>query len=258
MSKYMYKLLTVFIITLGLNGCDKPQPVVENRSALLFFTEYENNVDPYQTRLIVTKSFMRFDDGEGSEDYILFDRHKKIIYSVNTDEQTVMSVSEKHHDIKPPFELKLESKQLALEDNAPQIAGKEARHFRFLANDKACYDVIAVEGLMPQVVTALQEFNHILASDSAMTFNNLPADMQNACDMSMDTFAAGRHLEKGFPIQEWTESGTGRHLVDYNEDYQPDKSLFELPKDFKQYSVQDYREGKVSFDEVPPHGDQSP
>ena len=248
MIKYLFKLVVVMILALNLTSCDKPQPNQEKRAALLVFTEYENNVDPYQTRLIVTPLFLRFDDGEGSEDFLLFDRKRKLIYSVNAEEQTVMSVSEKKHEIKPPFELKLEVKQLPLDENAPQIGGKQAKHYRFLANDEACYDVIAVEGLMPEVVAALKEFNRILASDSALTFHTLPADMHNACAMSMDTFAVGRHLDKGFPIQEWTESGTGRHLIDYNEDYQPAESLFELPKDFQLYSVQDYREGKVRFE----------
>jgi len=248
MKNYLYKLIVVLLLTLNLFGCDKSQTKQTNNSALLIFMEYENNVEPYQTRLIVTPDFLRFDDGEGANDFVLFDRNKKKIFSINTEEQTVMSISEKQHDIKPPFELKLEDKRLPLGDDAPEIAGKEAKHFRFLANGEACYEVIAVEGLMPEVVTALKEFNRILASDSAMTFNTLPADMHNACEMSMDTFAVGRHLDKGFPIQEWSESGAGRHLVDYKEDYQPVAKLFEMPKDFQYYSVQDYREGKVSFE----------
>lgn len=248
MKNYLYKLIVILLLTLNLFACDKSQTKQTNNSALLIFMEYENNVEPYQTRLIVTPEFLRFDDGEGANDFILFDRNKKKIFSINTEEQTVMSISEKQHDIKPPFELKLEDKQLPLGDDVPKIAGKEAKHFRFLANGEACYEVIAVEGLMPEVVTALKEFNRILASDSAMTFNTIPADMHNACEMSMDTFAVGRHLDKGFPIQEWSESGTGRHLVDYKEDYQPVAALFEMPKDFQYYSVQDYREGKVSFE----------
>jgi hypothetical protein len=248
MNKYFYHLFVVLIFILSLTGCDKVQPTQKNSATLLFFNEFENDVEPYQTRLIVTQSFLRFDDGEGSKDFILYDREKKTIYSVNSDEQTVMSIAEKQTNVKPPFELNLGEEWLPIEEDAPKIDGMEARHYRFLVNNKNCYDVIAVEGLMPEVVMALKEFNKVLASDSALTLHTLPADMLNACDLSMDTFAVGRHLDKGFPIQEWTESGTGRHLVDYNGNFKPADSLFELPKEFQLYSVQDFREGNVSFE----------
>lgn len=248
MNKYFYQLFVCATLAISLAACDKPEPIQKNDGTLLLFNEFENNVEPYLTRLIVTQSFLRFDDGEGSKDFILFDRNKSTVYSVNSSEQTVMSVAIKQNDIKPPFELNLSEERLPLGDNVPKIEGLEATHYRFLANNKSCYDVIAVEGLMPEVVTALKEFNKVLASDSALTMHTLPADMLNGCDLSMDTFAVGRHLDKGFPIQEWTESGTGRHLMDYKQNFKPADTLFELPKAFQLYSVQDYREGKVSFE----------
>ena len=80
---------------------------------------------------------------------------------------------------------------------------------------------------------------------SKVTFNNLPADLQKPCNISMNTFAAGRHLALGFPIQEWSEYGSGRALVDYQLNFQPDASLFVLPADYHHFTVQEFREGKV-------------
>ena len=105
--------------------------------------------------------------------------------------------------------------------------------------------MIAVPGLMPDVVIALREFSELLASDSKVTFNTLPAELQKPCDISMNTFAPGRHLEFGFPIQEWSMNGSGRSLLDYQLDYQPDQALFDLPQDYRQFTVQEFREGKV-------------
>jgi hypothetical protein len=116
---------------------------------------------------------------------------------------------------------------------------------RLIVTNKYCYDVIAVPGLMPDVVIALREFSELLASDSKVTFNTLPADLQKPCDISMNTFAPGRHLEFGFPIQEWSMNGSGRSLLDYQLDYQPDQALFVLPEDYRQFSVQEFREGRV-------------
>ena len=241
--QYLKLLSTVFAIGL-LAGCNsKPQEVE------IFFSELEPGVEPYQTRLIVTSDYMRFDDGENSIDFVLFDRKKNIIYSTNSGERTVMSVSPKTKDVKPPIELKHDVKNLGMLKEAPKIQGVAAQHYQFMTNDALCYEVVAVKGLLPDVVKAMQEFQEILESDSKLTFHTIPADMHDACDMSMSTFAAGRHLEYGFPIQEWTPNGTGRALIDFNDKFTADKKLFELPKDYQLYSVQDFREGKVQRQE---------
>ena len=237
--QFIKLLCTVFIIAL-VAGCDTKPQVVK-----IIFVEQEPGVEPYQTRVIVTKDFMRFDDGEGSVDFVLFDRNKNIIYSTNSGEKTVMSVAQKHEDVEPPFALTQSVKNLGLLKDAPKIQGKTPLHYQFITNGEVCYEVVAVKGLLPDVVDAMKAFHKILESDSKTTFHSIPADMHNACDMSMNTFAAGRHLEYGFPIQEWTQDGTGRTLIDFDDKFNADKKLFELPEDYRHFSVQDFREGKV-------------
>lgn len=244
-------MFTALVALLLLGGCNKSEQVAEqetdkNTSVKIDFVEYEKYVKPYPTRLIVTNEFMRFDDGEGSTSYILFDRGANTIYSVNSDERTVMSLKHKDIELEPPVELNLEEKNLGTMKDAPSIQGMKPLHYRFSANGEDCYDVVAVDGLMPDVVEAMKAFKDILASDSKVTFNNIPADLQNACDMSMDTFAAGRHLKYGFPIQEWNTHGDGRTLVDYDEDFIPEPALFVLPEEYERFSVQDIRQGTAS------------
>lgn len=244
--------VTLSLLVMLLAGCQQQAGNVEQQAVkttsgatLLNFVEFETSVEPYATRLIVTEEYMRFDDGEGSADFVLFDRKNDVIYSVNSSEATIMAVHYKQIDLKPPYELKLAHTKLDNLKDAPTIGGKQAEHYQFSANGERCYDVIAVQGLMPDVVTALREFGDLLASDSKVTFNTLPADLQKPCDISMNTFAPGRHLEFGFPIQEWSMNGSGRSLLDYELDYQADPALFVLPADYRQYSVQEFREGKV-------------
>ena len=242
---------TLALVTLLLVGCNQQQdetveqkPVEETGATLLNFIEHERGVAPYPTRLIVTDKFLRFDDGEGSADFVLLDRDKDVIYSVNSDEETVMAVHKKQIEIQPPFKLELTHKQIEMQQ-APEIEGGQPQHYQFSANGEKCYEVIAVQGLLPDVVTALQEFTDLLASDSKVTFSSLPADLHNPCDISMNTFAAGRHLAFGFPIQEWSVNGSGRALVDFQVNYQPADTLFVLPADYHHFTVQDFREGKV-------------
>ena len=65
--------------------------------------------------------------------------------------------------------------------------------------------------------------------------------------MTLTTFAPTRQFEFGFPIQEWGKREYMRSLVDYQTDYRADPELFVFPEGYKHYTVQDLREGKVSF-----------
>ncbi|MDZ7804240.1 hypothetical protein [Thiohalophilus sp.] len=246
MLQYKAVMMSLVALTL-LGGCNNSESDPDKQTSVkIDFVEHEKYVKPYPTRLIVTNQFMRFDDGEGSTSFILFNRKTDTIYSVNDDDRTVMSLKRQDIELEPPMELKLEERNLGTLDDAPEIQGMTPVHYQFFANDEVCYDVVAVKGLMPDVVDAMQAFKAILANDSKVTFNNIPADLHDACDMSMSTFASGRHLEHGFPIQEWSVDGDGRTLVNYDENYDPDPALFELPEDYRHFSVQDMRGGKVT------------
>lgn len=218
---------------------------------LVTFMEQETGVEPYQTRMIVTKDFVRVDDGDGSNSFILYDRNKKIVYSINPEEQSVMAVHEKKLSkgevFEPPFKLTHASNKMPELKDAPMISGEKAKHYQLITNDEICYDVVAVKGLMPNVVQALSDFHLHMASDSRVTFNNIPADMQDACEMTMTTFQPIRQFAFGFPIQEWGSNGYTRSLIDYKTDYKVDPNLFVFPEGYKHYTVQDLREGKVKF-----------
>lgn len=224
----------------------------EQADTLVLFAEQESGVDPYQTRMIITKKFMRIDDGKGSDSFVLYDRIKKIVYSTNPDEKTVMAVHEKKlkkgEAFEPPFKLTHSVKKMPEMKDAPTINGKSAVHYQLITNNETCYDVVAVKGLMPNAVKALTEFYHHMATDSIVTFNNMPADMHDACDMTATTFRPARQFEFGFPVQEWGKREYRRSLVDYNIDYKADPKLFALPEGYKHYTVQELREGKVAFD----------
>ena len=236
-------LILMFGVVLA--GCSKPQ----TGDVLLHFMEQEKDVEPYPTRMIITKQYLRIDDGENASEFILFDRVNRVVYSVNDERRSVMSIHPKQVDLKPPMELKHSVKEMPVMKDAPKIDGETARHFQLYTNDKLCYDVIAVKNLLPDVVNAFSEFHSLMATDSALTFNNIPADMHDACDMSMSTFTPTRFLDFGFPIQEWGGREYMRVLIDYDQNYQADAKLFSLPAEYKRYTVQELREGKVSFAE---------
>lgn len=237
-----YKLTSFLVMAASLSACQKP---VENE--LLVFQETEKGIQPYQIRVIVTPTNVRFDDGEGSKSYTLFDRKSRIARTVDIEQRTILEMHPKSVKVKPPFALKYTVKDLGDTKDAPKVNGETPKHFQEYTNEKLCFDVITVKDLMPQAVQALSEFRQLLASDSAVTFNNMPADMQDPCSMAMSTFAPTRYLQHGFPIHQW-QPGFSRMLIDYKEHYHPDPKLFEIPEGYFTYTVQQVRDGVVDLD----------
>lgn len=236
------RLLPVLMAATLVSSCEQ---AADNQ--LLVFLESESGIQPYQTRVIVTPDIVRFDDGKDSQSYTLYDRKSHIARVIDLQQKTVLEMHPKHIKLEPPFALNYRVKELGEMQDAPKVMGKVPMHYQDYTNDQLCFDVITIKGLMPEVVKALGEFQELLASDSAVTFNNLPADMQDPCSIARDTFAPTRYLQHGFPIHEWRK-GYSRMLVDFKEHYQPDPKLFEIPQGYFTYTVQQVRDGKVDLD----------
>ena len=249
MKKLVFLTMLSVVLFSFLSSCAQKTP----GDTMVLFIEHESGVDPFQTRMIITKDFLRIDDGNDSNSFVLFDRKKKVVYSTIPEEERVMSVHEKKlkkgQVFEPPFPLVHSVKEMPEMKDAPEIDGESAKHYQLITNDKVCYDVVAIKGLMPHVVTALKEFYKHMATDSMVTFNNMPADLHDACDMTLTTFKPVRQFEFGFPIQEWGKRDYSRSLLDFDFEYKADPKLFMLPKNYQHYTVQDLREGKVQFKE---------
>lgn len=211
----------------------------------LSFVEQEKGIDPYATRMLVTPKYLRIDDGAGSKDFVLFDRASRIIYDVNAEDGTIMTVEPHAVDIEPPDPLKLSEDRLGSMKDAPTVAGKAPVHYRLNADGKECANVVAVDGLLPDAVAALRAYRQVLAGESARTLNLIPADVRNACDMAADTFAPARHLAHGFPIQQWDAKGYSRMLTDFDPAFVPEQGVFVLPEGYKRFSIDDLREGRA-------------
>ncbi len=213
------------------------------KAIVLNYVEQEPGIEPYITRLIVTKDHARFDDGEGSVDYVLFERATKTIYSVSASTQRVLVIPPREVDIEPPFALEAAAVDLGVMEEAPTVDGRKPRHYQLMVNGELCYDVVVIDGLMVDALVATREYRQALAGDSASTFNTIPADLHDPCTMAMNTFAPNRHLMHGIPIQEWSVDGYSRSLLDFDADYLAAKSLFEIPFEYPQISIEQLRGG---------------
>ena len=228
-------------------------------TTILVFMEQENVLGsglesdlesvPYQTRWLVTKNFLRLDDGVGKDGYVLFDRIKNTIYNISNETKTVMTVEFIPDKVKPPFKLKMSSIEMELPAGAPEVAGIKAQHYRLITNDNYCSDVIAVKGLLNDAMNAMRGYNQVLASNNASTLSATPADIQTPCMLSMNIFYVNQSLQFGFPVQEWSQKGKSRSLKSYKENMRQDISLFTLPDKYKYFSMKDFREGRLKLGE---------
>lgn len=236
--KYILLLLGMVLVT----ACDRPGGK-GSENLLLMFGDKEAEVDPYQTRLIITPDYMRFDDGEGATDYLLFDRKQKTIYSVVQSTKSITVITSEPTEVKPPFDLRLSSKAIDDMQDAPTMEGVKPQHHVYLSGEEVCYEVLSVPGFLPAYNEAMMEFNTVLANDAAVTLSNLPADLHNGCSLAKDIFAPNRHFAVGFPIQRWAPDGSQSVLLDFKRDYQADKTLFDIPSSYNRLNIQEIRTG---------------
>lgn len=203
-------------------------------AAILSFSEQEKGSDEVRVTMTITEHYLRIDDKritkspqetEDDNGFVLFDRKKKAIYSVSSEEQQIIKINQVAVTIPSPIELKLKIVQLSVDKKAPLIKGKNTQHQQIFVNDKLCINMVTVPGLMPDAVSALKEFNQVLAGQQAETLRYIPGDLHEACDLARHSFYPQSHLENGFPMMLQTIGASGkvedvkniRVLIDFKE-----------------------------------------
>jgi hypothetical protein len=213
-------------------------PIVadEVESVMLMYQAQEPGVAPYASRILVTGQHVRMDDGQDDGDYLIFNRETRLISSVTHDERTVFEIPPRGVEQEPPMPLQLHSEKVT-QGEVPKVAGERPQHHQLYVNDKLCYSVVAVPGLMTDTVEALRDFRQVLAGEHAKVLPRLPADMQDPCDMAINTFHPDWQLRFGLPIQEWDETGNRQMLMDYKQGLMLDEELFGLPEGYRHYDT---------------------
>ena len=243
------KSAIVLSALMGLIGCAptiiKPDAAAENNQkdaatgTLLIYMERDAGSESFTTRLFVNKDYMHVSDSGSPADFILFNRTEQTIYNVASDDRTIFVVRKKDINVKSPIELDYQEESQP-SGAIPKVDGKQATHYKYLANGKHCYDAVVMPGnFMPDVLEAMREFRMVLAGEHATTVDRMPKELLDACDLSLNIFHATKHMDHGLPIREWDRNGYQRFLKDYRVKIEPPEGVFDLPKDYKQYSIGD-------------------
>jgi hypothetical protein len=201
---------------------------------LLNYQEQEAGVQPYPLRILVSASYLRFDDGFDASDFMLMERDTQTVYSISHEDRSILVISDYPAADALPAGIEL-SEVRDTDTAAPEIAGKQPAYIRFLANGTVCYHAIIVPGLLQQASTALAEYAIVLGNRQFSDLASVPADMLTPCFLSRHVYTPARHLLAGLPISEWDETGYRRTLVDYRENATVGAELFELPEGYERF-----------------------
>ena len=220
----------------------KPKTVAELKSApgsLLIMMESNDGGAPFTTRIFVNEGYMHMSDTRSPADYMLFNRKEKTIYNVTSEDKTILVIRDKPVSIDSPIEL--DYQEVSQPSGAiPKVNGMQATHYLYSAKGKHCYDAVVMpKDFMPDVLSAMREFREVLAGEHATTVDRIPEELLDACDLSVNIFHATQHMDHGLPIREWDRHGYQRFLKDYRENLEASEGTFDLPKDFKRYSIGD-------------------
>lgn len=258
----MPRLFYTLIVVLALSGCDqtpvenpsspesatniinKDQPVDDNSvdpvetvsATMLAFQESEEGIEPYMTRMLVTEEYVRIDEADSADGYVLYDRKHRRIYSVLHESEQILVVDPSQPLTATPDSLKLTDKVIE-DNNVPAVGGIKPKHYQFYANETLCYDVIAIDGFLPKVTAVLEDYQKVLAAQQQKTIALTPPELQTPCFLANYVYAASSYMSKGFPFEQWNVEGYRRTLVDFEEGKMVDKKLFSLPEGYGFFSL---------------------
>ncbi len=214
-------------------GANEPTNAVK-----LVYQEQEEGVDPYLVTFTVSSDYLRIDDDSDNSGYIIFDINKNKIYSVSHFDKSILVIPqypETKHD--PDFDIAIEYQVL---ESAPMISGKQVYNYRVktVAGDKrdTCMDIQLVPGLLPEVSKSLQSFQKVISGQQINGLEKTPAEYLTPCYLVDQIYNTGEYYSKGLPIQEWHSNERKRQLMNY-EDSKVDASIFEIPLEYRQYSL---------------------
>ena len=230
----MKRVLYLCCILLVLAGCNDSGP---DNIYLSFMESGPDGDNP--VRMLITERYLRIEDGDGQDGFILFDRARRTVYSVSHAARSTLVVQARPVTLAMP--VPFTHRRETGKDTPPAIGGKVVTHYRFFTNDQLCFEVYAAEGFLPGATRALNEYQEVLAGEQGAMQARMPAAMQQACDLADQVFLPGRALAQGFPVRQVKAGGVTRQLTDFKLNVPLEPRLFELPPDYKTFTASGMR-----------------
>ena len=210
--------------------------VAAERDAVLLWYRQVEAGRAERVRYIATPDYLRIDDGNADNGFVLLDRARRQVFSVVPDTHTILVIDGAGELPQAPASLHI--RETRTEDaDAPPIDGHAVLQVQVSANDERCYSGVVVPGLLDDVGRAMAEFDRVMAVQQQRTLEATPAELRTPCFLARYLYAPARHLQRGVPVEEWSHDGKRRTLLDYDAGARVDDSLFRLPGDYLRYTV---------------------
>jgi hypothetical protein len=228
-------LLKLFVSGLiGVGLCSSV--LAETLATIVWYTEQEPGIEPYPVRYIITPEYMRSDEGQSGNDFLLFDRRQRKIYSVAAETRTVLEVDGNGQAPQKPDALSIVVRE-HVDQKAPMIGGKPPVEVQLVAASQDCHSAMVVAGFLEPVRAAFQEYSQALAVQQVRTLDRTPTALQTPCFLARYLYAGDFALAKGMLLADWNDRGERRELARYETDVPVADTLFVIPADFRRISA---------------------
>lgn len=201
----------------------------------LDYRDRDPGAPAYLTRMLVTKDYLRLDNGKDDDDYLILDRATGRISSVVRDDRRITVIDAAPVKLAKPADWHVKETVEPLPRR-----GEHARQVSLYVNGTLCSRTVAIQGALPDAVAAMGEYLTTLAATQARTYRETPSDTRDPCDLAQYVLEAGRELKYGLPLEQVSSNGRSRHLLGYRKvELKP--GLFRLPADFRRVGLDELR-----------------
>lgn len=229
----------IVLMMVGLTACNQP---TSKQMTQAIFIEQEQGIDPYPVRMLVNEDFLRIDDSDAEDGFVLYDRKEKTIYSITTEDNRALKIVDRPITVKLPADLSLDI-QSKPDADIPSIAGQKPTQYDYVIKDQTCQYVMAAPGILDDLRQALIEYRQVLASEQAANLSKTPQAFLSECFLSNDIFHVKQRFKHGFPVAIWMDHKGGnqyrRILQSYESVELKAESVFTVPDGMQIYSLQE-------------------
>ncbi len=199
----------------------------------IYLEHVEPGIESYQSRLLVSDRFLRMDDGQDQDDFILFDLQTQQTHSVNHETKLLIK-------LKPAparqvqFKLDYQVTMKPLQD-APAIAGQQPTEYQFFANGQLCRLSINASALLPRATRALAQYEQQIAERNKLSIEQVPASVKTRCYLANNILHSVDYLQGGFPLMVMDHKGRQKRLLEFSKVKKP-AAIFSLPDNYRQFT----------------------
>lgn len=210
MKSLKYFVALYLIVNLLPVAAAEPETLTQ-----LDFIEAEKGIDPYPIRWRISPEWLRIDDVQEPNGYILFDRTHKTIYSITHSNQQIYVIRDS--EVESPAAQQRSVIQQVVSEKAPKIAGNPVQIWNYQSGPQSCQTVSVVPNWQSAATQAMLEYQQVLTHEQIRTRDRMPEQYRTPCFESVTYFDALDPLQKGFPVQSEQYNGKVRHLLGISE-----------------------------------------